>query len=92
MINFLSESLELAKRVVVSPFTEFANDAFSGLVDVLSFFLALALSALVLATFPVSIPGLVWLDRRNRDLAKKKREEFSRRFRTELHKNGIELE
>lgn len=92
MNTFLQESLELARRVVASPFTEFAGNAWSGLTDLLAFFVALALSALVLATFPVSLPGLVWLDRRNKRLADAKRDEFSRRFRAELHKNGIDLE
>jgi hypothetical protein len=63
-MSFIRESCQIIRDVAVSPFrSEVGGDAWEGVKAQGYFLFVAALSLLVLALFPISIPGLVWLQR-----------------------------
>lgn len=88
MKDFLKECVLTIHGVATGPVEHLGRDAWHGFLNVVTFVLAFLLSLLILATFPVSIPLLVCLDRRNRRKREERRAAFAKKVLESIHQNG----
>ena len=92
MKAFLQECGVILKGVSLAPFTEFGRDAFDGLVAIFSVLVIMVMSLAILALAPVSIPLIVWANRRSLAASERRRAEFAARMQQALADRGVHLE